>query len=41
MKGALMSGFAVGDRVRWNSEAGSGKTDHVAMHKTNALTKIK
>lgn len=74
MKGALMSGFAVGERVRWNSEGGSvtgvitkkhtraaeykghvrrctaqdpqyeiksDKTDHVAMHKTNALTKIK
>ncbi len=31
MKEALMSGFAAGDRVRWNSETGSGKTDQVAM----------
>lgn len=31
-----MSELAVGDHVRWNSEA-----DHVAMHKTDALTKIK
>ncbi len=68
-----MTGFAVGDRVRWNSEAGhvtgvitkkhtedvdykghvrrcseddpqyeikSDKTEHVAMHKPGALTKI-
>lgn len=68
-----MSKLAVGDHVRWNSEAGSvtgvitkkntrdveykghvrhcteqdpqfeiksDKTDHVAMHKTSALTKI-
>lgn len=68
-----MSELAVGDHVRWNSEAGfvtgtitkkhthdvefagrtrrctkedpqyeiaSDKTDHVAMHKTSALTKI-
>lgn len=68
-----MSDFAVGDHVRWNSEAGkvtgvitkkhtkdvefmgrtrrcspddpqyeitSDKTDHVAMHKGSALTKI-
>jgi hypothetical protein len=69
----LMTTFAVGDHVRWNSEAGfvtgvitkkhtrnveykghmrhcsgddpqyeiaSDKTDHIAMHKTNVLTKI-
>lgn len=68
-----MADFAVGDHVRWNSEAGqvtgvitkkhtedvdyhghvrrctqddpqyeirSDKTDHVAMHKPGALTKI-
>ena len=68
-----MTGFAVGDHVRWNSEAGhvtgvitkkhtedvdykghvrrcseddpqyeikSDKTEHVAMHKPGALTKI-
>lgn len=69
-----MSRFAVGDHVRWNSEAGSvtgvitkkhmrdveykgharccternpqyeiksDKTEHVAMHNTNMLTKLK
>ncbi len=31
-----MSGFAMGDQY----EIASDKTDHVAMHKTSALTKI-
>lgn len=72
-RGTIVTSFAVGDHVRWNSEAGpvtgvitkkhtsdveykgharhcseqdpqyeikSDKTEHVAMHKTNALTKI-